>query len=107
MNKGAANAAIVRACELSREMIVVAERGDMQGVLEIDTRRSRFLHEFLDHAHQLSDAERERLSEISQINETVIRKLEFMRKATARSLDTVSRGKRALAAYSRVQGGDT
>ena len=103
MSKPAAHAAVARARELSRGMMEVADRGDMQGVLELDALRSRLLHEFLDQAHKLGDSERAALNEIMQINDTVIRRLETMRTGTERKMETLGRGMRALAAYSDVQ----
>jgi hypothetical protein len=105
MSRTATHSAVARARELSLELIAVAERGDMEGVLQLDARRARLLHEFLDHAHALAEAERDALSEIARINESVMRKLETMRAGTERRLETVGRGKRALAAYSSVQRG--
>jgi hypothetical protein len=105
MSRTAAHSAVARARELTRGMMQVAERGDIQGVLELDALRSRLLHEFLDHASVLAESEREALNEISQANDAVIRKLETMRAGTQRKLETVGRGKRALAAYSSVQRG--
>ena len=103
MSKTAAHSAVIRARELSRGMMEVAERGDIEGVLELDALRSRLLHEFLDHAHKVAESDRDVLNEILQINQTVIGRLEKMRKGTERKLDMLSQGRRAFAAYSTVQ----
>jgi len=103
MSAPGADAAIARARELSRGMMEVANRGDMQGVLELDALRSRLLHEFLDQARQLADPERAMLNEIMEINKAVIGKLETMRTGTEQKMQTLGRGMRALTAYSDVQ----
>ena len=41
MNKPAPAAAVIRARDLSRELLSIAERGDMPAVLELDARRSK------------------------------------------------------------------
>jgi len=97
------HSSLVRACELSRGMLEVAERGDIQGVLELDALRSRLLHEFLDAANKLADPERTALTEIMEINHTVIGRLETMRAGTQSKMETLGRGMRALNAYSDVQ----
>jgi hypothetical protein len=102
MSRPAAHSAVTRAYELSRGMIEVAERGDLEGIVELDALRSRLLHEFLDGAPRVSESDREVLDEILRINASVIGKLETMRAGTQSKLDTLSRGKRALAAYSAV-----
>ena len=103
MNKPAA-AAVLRARDLSRELLVVAQRGDMQAVIEIDQRRGKLLHEFLDGAHRIGDAERLVLQEIETMNDALIATIEQMRAGTAREMDKLGQGQRALNAYAAVQG---
>jgi hypothetical protein len=105
MNNAAPNPAIVRARELSHGMIEVADRGDIQGVLELDALRSQLLHGYFDNTRVLSAPDQELLADIARINDSVILKLEALRNGAAGKLDMVGRGRRALAAYSDVQGG--
>lgn len=102
MNKPAA-ATVMRARELSRELLAVAQTGDMQAVVELDARRSRLLHEFLDDAQRIGESDRQMLREIATMNGELIARIEQMRAGTGREMDKLGQGQRALGAYAAVQ----
>lgn len=102
MSKPAAALAVVRARDLSRELLSVAERGDMQAVVELDARRNRLLHEFLDGAHGIGESDRQVLLEIQNMNDTLIGRIETMRAGAGREIDKLGQGQRAIDAYSTV-----
>ncbi len=104
MNKPAPAAAVMRARDLSRELLSIAERGDMPAVLELDARRSKLLHEFFDAARSIGESDRQVLREIEQLNDSLIRHIEKMRTGTGREIDKLGQGQRAIDAYSAVQG---
>lgn len=103
MNKPAAPA-VIRARDLSRELLALVQRGDMPAVVELDARRSRLLHEFLDGAQRIDESDRQVLREIETMNDALIAQIEQMRAGTGREMDKVGQGKRALGAYAAVQG---
>lgn len=102
MNKPAA-ATVMRARDLSRELLAVAQTGDMQAVVELDARRSRLLHEFLDGAQRIGESDRQVLQEIETMNHELIARIEQMRAGTGREMDKLGQGQRALGAYAAVQ----
>jgi hypothetical protein len=103
MNKPAA-ATVLRARDLSRDLLKVAQSGDMQAVVELDARRSRLLHEFFDGTQRIGDSDRLVLQEIEAMNDALIARIEQMRAGTGREMDKLGQGQRALGAYAAVQG---
>jgi len=92
------NASLARALELSRELLAVAEQGDVRSVTKLDDERRRLLDSI--RATPRSPADQSTLREITALNDEALGFLEHRRRGTERQMDTVAVGRRALIAYS-------
>jgi hypothetical protein len=100
MNRRDPTAALQRAAELSRELTVVADRGDVQLMVSLDAERMQLLKSFRLERKQLDAADRALLQEISQLNDRAIGLMEHHRRSKERAIDMAAVGRRAVAAYS-------
>ena len=99
MNREAATAALRHALQLSRELAVIADSGDVGLTQRLDAERLQLLKSARAAAQPLSEQDRELLREIVALNEKAIGFLEHRRRCKARDLDMAAVGKRAVRAY--------
>ncbi|SRR6266851_6744192 len=89
-----------RALELSRELVAVAELGDVAAAVNLDAARLELLKSACETVRTTPVNHRELLQEIAQLNAKAIGCLEHHRRRKARDMDMASVGRRALIAYS-------
>ncbi len=94
---------VVRALELSRELVEAAQLGDLSVVVDLDARRAVLLRQYLDGRSSIGPAEASLLQDIAQLNEKCLARIDEQRRDTADRFDQARRGRRAVAAYSLVQ----
>jgi hypothetical protein len=99
MSGGHSRVALERALELSRELLAVAELGDMAAAANLDAARLELLKSAAESPQTTPMNHRELLQEIAQLNAAAIGCLDHHRRRKAREMDMVSVGRRALAAY--------
>jgi hypothetical protein len=100
MSSGDARVALERALELSRELLAVAELGDVAAAVDLDAARLELLKSACETPRTTSMTDRDLLQEIAQLNDQAIGCLEHHRRRKARDMDMASVGRRALIAYS-------
>ena len=93
------DADLTRALALSRDLLAVAERGDVTAVANLDAERLRLLHSMRMKFTNMHADERLMLRKINELNDETIGLLEHRRRRTEREMDLASAGRRALAAY--------
>ncbi len=93
------DADLTRALALSRDLLAVAERGDVTAVANLDAERLRLLHSMPAKFPHMDADERLMLRKINELNDETIGLLEHRRRRTEREMDLASAGRRALAAY--------
>jgi len=99
MSSNKIDASLARALALSHEMLVVAEKGDLQSLAALDRERMELLKSFRSGTKQVSAADQAVLRQINSTNERAIGLLEHQRRSKGRDLDMVAVGRRAVAAY--------
>jgi hypothetical protein len=97
---GGADAGLERALQISRELLEVAEHGDVRGVAALNAERLRLLQALHPSLGRLDAGERLMLQEISQLNDQALGLVEHRRRRTERKMDMAAVGRRALTAYS-------
>ena len=102
MSRSASTAALQRALEISRELAALADSGDVRLTQGLDAERRQLLKSARS-ASRLDDADRQLLREIVELNDKAIGYLEHRRRLTARDLDMVAVGRRAVRAYSATR----
>jgi hypothetical protein len=100
VSRGHATAALQRAAEISRELVGVADTGDVQLTHRLDAERLQLLKSAKSAPQSLDENDRLLLREIAELNDKAIGFLEHRRRCKARDLDMLSVGKRAVRAYS-------
>lgn len=100
MSESHVNADLTRALELTRELLSVAEHGDVRAVAELDAERLRLLRSQRSKFMNMAADERLVLQTISDLNDKTIGFLVHRRRHTECAMDTVAVGRRALIAYS-------
>ena len=100
MNGGDSRAALERALELSRELLAVAELGDVAAAVYLDAARLELLKSARETLRTTPMSDRDLLQEIAQLNDQAIGCLEHHHRRKARDMDMASVGRRALIAYS-------
>jgi hypothetical protein len=100
MNGRGATAALQRAAEISRELLAVADCGDVLLTQRLDAERRELLQSARRSQPSWSDRDRGLLQEIIQLNDQAIGFLEHRRRCKGRDLDMLIVGKRAVRAYS-------
>jgi hypothetical protein len=103
MNAPGAAPALALALELSRQLLSLAEGGDIQTLPQIDAERRRLLDSVRPMIGRMSPEERRVLQEIHDLNDRAIGFLEHRRRRTERLIDTAAAGRRALLAYSSTR----
>lgn len=105
MSDGDSRAALERALELSRELLAVAELGDVAAAVHLDAARLELLKSARETMRIPPMNDRALLQEIAELNDKALGCLEHHRRRKARDMDMASVGRRALLAYSptRVQ----
>jgi hypothetical protein len=93
------DADLTRALALSRDLLAVAERGDVTAVANLDAERLRLLHSMSAKFPHMDAGERLMLRKINELNDETIGLLEHRRRRTEREMDLASAGRRALVAY--------
>ncbi len=99
MNRGDATAALQRAAEISRELVAVADSGDVELARRLDAERLQLLKSARSQAGPLDTGDRQLLREIAELNDRAIGFMEHRMRLKARDLELVSVGKRAVRAY--------
>lgn len=92
--------ALQRAAEISRELLAVADSGDIQLAQRLDAERLQLLKSARTSLRPLDDGARGLLREIAELNDQALGFLEHRRRCKARDLDMLSVAKRAVRAYS-------
>jgi hypothetical protein len=105
MSHGAANAALERAAEISRELAALAEGGDVQLTVSLDAERLQLLKSFRLGRKQPNAGEMALLREISELNDRAIGSMEHRLRSKGRAMDMAAVGRRAVAAYSNTRQG--
>lgn len=95
-----ATLALQRAAEISRELLAIADSGDVETVQRLDAERLQLLKFARGAAVPLDSSDRRLLSEIAELNDRAIGFMEHRRRLKVRDLEMVSVGKRAVRAYS-------
>jgi hypothetical protein len=96
---GGEASALQRAAEISRELVAIADAGDVQLTQRLDAERLQLL-KFAHTSRQFfGDTERALLREIAELNDRAIGFLEHRQRRNARDMDMLSIGKRAVRAY--------
>lgn len=99
MSQAEASAALKCALTISRELVAVADHGDVELTQRLDAERLQLLQSAKSASPSPSDSDRAMLREIAELNATAIGLLEHRRRAMARDLDMLVVGKRAVRAY--------
>jgi len=100
MNGADSRSALERALVLSRELLTVAERGDVAAAVNLGAARLELLKSARDSVRMIPVEDRALAQEITQLNDQAIGFLEHHRRRKARDMDMASVGRRALIAYS-------
>jgi hypothetical protein len=95
-----ARSALQRALEISRELAIVAESGDVDLALQLDAERLQHLKAVRGTLGQIDAADRGILTEIGVLNDRALGSLQHRQRAKARDMDMASVGRRAVRAYS-------
>jgi hypothetical protein len=103
MSRRDSSAVLRRALELSRDILALAERGEIQKTVCLDAERLRLLKSARATAWAIDEEDRSLVSEIAELNNLAIGQLEHRRRVKERQMDTVATGRRALAAYSSTR----
>jgi hypothetical protein len=88
-----------RALDISRELVAVADSGDVQLTQRLDAERLQLLKSVQMAAEPLDELDQSLLREIVELNDKAIGFLEHRRRCKARDMDTVAIGRRAVNAY--------
>jgi hypothetical protein len=96
-------AMLARALQLSRELLDVAEGGDLQALLGLGAERLQLLQAARSGPTPMGSSEGALLKEIAELNDAAIGFLEHRRRIKAREIDTAAAGRRAVAAYSTTR----
>jgi hypothetical protein len=100
MNGADSRAALEQALELSRELLAVAERGDVAAAVNLGAARLELLKSARESVRMIPVDDQALVQEIAQLNDQALGFLEHHRRRKARDMDMASVGRRALIAYS-------
>jgi len=103
MSGGSSKTALALALQLSNELLVVAEAGDVGAVADLDAERRRLLDSLRPVYGHMDPSERLVLQRISELNDRALGLLEHRRRRTERLMDTAAAGRRAVVAYSATR----
>ena len=87
------------ALALSRDIVAVADHGDMTELAQLDGKRLELLQSFRRAAREIPAADRAVLKEIADLNERALGLMEHRRRIQGRALDMAAVGRRAVTAY--------
>ena len=91
--------ALERALEISRELVTLAEQGDVAEVVRLDGLRLGLLKSVRHALHPVGERERAMLNEIAELNARSIGRMEHRFRAKCRDMDMLAAGRRAVRAY--------
>jgi hypothetical protein len=103
MTAGASRALLVRALQLSLEVLDVAESGDVRSLGALDAERLRLLSLVRAISTPIDADSRLLLQQIKELNDKALGFLEHRRRIKSREIDTAKLGRRALIAYSATR----
>ncbi len=103
MTGAESSAELERALQLSRELLTVAELGDVQLAANLDAMRMQLLESVGQRSTQIDANDQLLLQSIAELNDKAIGHLEHRRRGKIRELDMASVGRRALDAYSATR----
>jgi hypothetical protein len=103
MSRSEAGKALQRALEISRELIAVAEGGDVRLTPSLDAERLQLLKCVRAGLLPMDENERSVLREIAELNDRAIGLIEHRRRIKGRAMDMAAVGRRAVAAYSTTR----
>jgi hypothetical protein len=92
-----------RALKISRELLKVADAGDVLSTLSLDAERLLLLKSARAALEPMDENDRWVLREITELNDRALGLMEHHRRGKERALDTVAVGRRAIAAYSTTR----
>jgi hypothetical protein len=98
-----ASAVLDRALQLSRAVAAAADRGDLETMVRLDTERRRLLEAARSGLSTFAAADRDVLAEIQALNARALGSVQHRQRATARNLDMVAVGCRAVRAYAATR----
>ena len=93
------NADLQRAAEISRELLAIADNGDLRQTQSLDAERLQLLVSAKRSFGVMTPEEHRLLREIADLNNQAIGLLEHRQRRNERDLDMLSVGKRAMRAY--------
>jgi hypothetical protein len=99
MTVATAHPDLLAAVALSRDVVAVADRGDLKVLAQLDAKRLQLLKSFRSGARHLASVDRTLLMEITRLNEQALGLMEHRRRIKGRELDLAAVGRRAVAAY--------
>ena len=102
MTRQQAVTALQRALEISRELAVMADGGDLRLTLSLDAERLQLLKSARAALQTMDDKDRSVLREIAALNDRALGFLEHRRRAKGRDMDMLAVGRRAVRAYSNT-----
>ncbi len=103
MTRHEALAALQRALGISRELVGIAESGDLGLITGLDAERMQLLKSLRGALLPLDEPCRTNLREIAALNDRALGYLEHRRRAMGRDMDVLAVGRRAMRAYSNTQ----
>jgi hypothetical protein len=105
VSRGEAPGALERALELSRELLEAAESEAATDARTVDLNAQRLhcLQAARSAGRPRDEAQRALLREINELNDRAIGRLEHRRRTMERQMETVTTGRRAVAAYSSTR----
>jgi len=103
MSRAEAEVSLHAALALSHAVAAAADEGDAQAAMGLDTERRRLLEAARRGLSPLQPAERAVLAEIRALNQQALGQLQHRQRATARDLDMLAVGRRAVRAYAATR----
>jgi hypothetical protein len=103
MSRAEAEVSLRAALELSHAVAAAADGGDPQAAARLDAERRRLLESVRRGLSPLQPAERAVLAEIRALNQHALGLLQHRQRATARDLDMLAVGRRAVRAYAATR----
>jgi hypothetical protein len=102
MSREEAVAALQRALELSRELMQLADGGDIERVVSLDAERLRLLKSARQVLEPMNEKDRSVLHAIADLNAQSLGRLEHRFRAQCRDMDMLAAGRRAVRAYANA-----
>lgn len=103
MTREEAAAALQRALEISRELAAITEHGDVRLAVSLDAQRLELLQSVRIALLPLDPSERAVISEIAELTDRSLGRLQHRFRAKCRDLDMLAVGKRAVRAYGNTR----